>query len=356
MSETLSSQNDQALIAQRPPGAHSPPPAASQTEVTAPALTEFRKLDVSVRETDYVAGDRNLTAIVIRNTYPLAIKLTSVAARHSRLNSVGDTIIYRGSFQPHNPPARTRTRLTVHNVFGPFPWSRDQKGRRPLLEFFRQTTIEEREPLVIQAQKGSKIRDLDQDLPGDRRVIIQAEEGAEISFAGPQGRGETRRTAIISPMSEVVSEYTWKTKNWMLFIPSRLGIDIEVSYEIGVESRSQVVSTTFDIKPPIQSVVLGGIAGGFIGSLARILTEPGDVHVDSRLFIKLIGACLLSIMAVIALSRKSGTQSFITVEDFFGAFVLGSLIGYEGTPFFEKAVLNPNQPPGSLGPSPAPPK
>ena len=49
------------------------------------ASTEFRKLDVTVRETDYVAGKRSLTAIVIRNTYPTPIKLTSVAARHSML-------------------------------------------------------------------------------------------------------------------------------------------------------------------------------------------------------------------------------------------------------------------------------
>jgi hypothetical protein len=90
----------------------------------------------------------------------------------------------------------------------------------------------------------------------------------------------------------------------------------------------------------IHSVILGGLAGGVIGNLARTFTETDTLNVDTRFFVKLIGSCLLSLMAVISLSRKSGSQSFITVEEFFGSFVLGSLIGYQGTAFFEKTVVN----------------
>src|ERR1051325_11194210 len=136
------------------------------------------------------------------------------------------------------------------------------------------------------------------------------------------------RTVTVSPSSEIVSEYTWNTKNSLLFIPSRIGIDIEIQYAMGSEIRSRGVQSVFDIKPPIQSVLVGGIAGGFVGTLARIFTESDGPSIDTRFFVKIIGSCLLSIMAVVSLSRKSGSQSFITVEDFFGAFVLGSLIGY----------------------------
>lgn len=105
-----------------------------------------------------------------------------------------------------------------------------------------------------------------------------------------------------------------------------------MQYELAGNIRSQVVSTAFDIKPPIQSIVFGSVAGGIIVSLARVFTESDSIQFSARLLIKLIGSCLLSIMAVISLS--------LTVEDFFGAFVLGSLIGYEGTAFFEKTVIN----------------
>ena len=47
----------------------------------------------------------------------------------------------------------------------------------------------------------------------------------------------------------------------------------------------------------------------------------------------------MSLIAAIALSRKIGTQGFITVEVFFGAFVIGALIGYGGSEYFERAIL-----------------
>lgn len=51
----------------------------------------------------------------------------------------------------------------------------------------------------------------------------------------------------------------------------------------------------------------------------------------------------MSLIAAIALSRKTGTQGFITVEDFFGGFVVGALIGYGGSEYFEKAITPTNE-------------
>ena len=52
------------------------------------------------------------------------------------------------------------------------------------------------------------------------------------------------------------------------------------------------------------------------------------------------GSVLMRLIAAIALSRKTGTQGFITVEDFFGGFVVGSLIGYGGSEYFEQGLLS----------------
>jgi hypothetical protein len=46
----------------------------------------------------------------------------------------------------------------------------------------------------------------------------------------------------------------------------------------------------------------------------------------------------MAIIATIALSRKTGAQGFITVEDFFGGFVVGVLISYEGSSYFEEII------------------
>jgi hypothetical protein len=54
--------------------------------------------------------------------------------------------------------------------------------------------------------------------------------------------------------------------------------------------------------------------------------------------IQLSGSVIMAIIATIALSRKTGAQGFITVEDFFGGFVVGVLVSYEGSSYFESVL------------------
>ncbi len=287
---------------------------------------EFRKLDVAVR-----------------NTYPITIKLLSVTARHSTLSSTDRGTVFKGSINKQPRPSSTRIRFRIDGIFPYFlfPFISRRKAPYPLLDVMHKTSsFVNEEPLYVNAEKGSSVTIDEAELSRDREVYVTAEEGAQVLLKKSKASKPGDEGEVISPMSEVVSEYVWKTNHWVLFIPARIGIDIALKYEINGEVRSQVVSSLFDIKPPIHSVVLGGVAGGIIGSLARSFTEADTLDINTRFFVKLIGACLLSIMAVISLSRKSGSQSFITVEDFFGSFVLGSLIGYEGTTFFEKTVIN----------------
>lgn len=302
----------------------------------------FRKLDVNIRDNDYVAGRSNITAIVIRNTYTRQIKLKSVTARHSTINSSEPDTIYRGSLDQRARSPQVRHQLAFR-VPNPLP----SRSTQPLFEWIRSWRNDRpaAQPLEIRADGQAIVKIVPSDL--DRSTLVYATDKAvvnieEIPNTTPESKSpEAAHAREISPSSEIVSEYSWRTSHWLLFVPVRIGIDIEIQYEINGENRSQVVSSTFDIKPPIYSIVIGGIVGGAIGNLARAFTTSDEIELNTRFFVKLIGACLLSLMAVVSLSRKSGSQSFITVEDFFGAFVLGSLIGYQGTAFFEKTVVAP---------------
>jgi len=40
-------------------------------------------------------------------------------------------------------------------------------------------------------------------------------------------------------------------------------------------------------------------------------------------------------MAIIFMARKSDAQSFVSIEDFWGGLLIGFLVGYTGTSFFE---------------------
>jgi hypothetical protein len=287
--------------------------------------TEFRKLDIVVRDNEYIAGAVNVTTIMVRNTYPIPIRLGTVSARHSTVVTAQENQVSQFKSPVSVGHGRFNFRLPIF-----FPFS---SSETPMIEFGYARKPRASEPIFIKAAENSNV-DLSALLGADRRIEVEVAEGANVRITDPeQGIREkegSRSRTEISATSEIITGFTWSTKSWLLFIPSRVGIDIQVPYEVDGELRSQVASCVFEIKPPIYSIVAGGIVGSLIGSLARSF-KTGDVTFELHFLVKIFGSCLLAI--------KSGSQAFITVEDFFGAFVLGSLIGYGGASFFEQRVL-----------------
>ncbi|MFE5579853.1 hypothetical protein [Kitasatospora sp. NPDC056531] len=102
---------------------------------------------------------------------------------------------------------------------------------------------------------------------------------------------------------------------------------------------SNTTSFTVPVKSALRNVMLGGVAGGAVGSAARSLQNAGtlDAMASARLGISvasLLLSVILSWAAIIFSARKSEAQSFVTVEDFWGGLLIGFLIGYSGTAAF----------------------
>lgn len=51
--------------------------------------------------------------------------------------------------------------------------------------------------------------------------------------------------------------------------------------------------------------------------------------------VTLLVSVILSGIAIIFMVRKSDTQSFVSVEDFWGGLLIGFLVGYTGASFFQ---------------------
>jgi hypothetical protein len=93
------------------------------------------------------------------------------------------------------------------------------------------------------------------------------------------------------------------------------------------------------VKAALWSVILGGISGGFIGSVGRSLQVAKSIPAlfGDRLGVSLgalILALILSAAGIVFAARKSNAQAFISVEDFWGGLLVGFLIGYSGTAAF----------------------
>ena len=195
--------------------------------------------------------------------------------------------------------------------------------------------------LNIKADPKSTI-DFDSDLSLFETVNIQAEESAQVNFKPQKNEEHTNNlnSITIEPHCEAVAYFQISTSGWLFYTPTRQTLSTQIRYRIKGKEKTQVVSSSFDIKPPLKSMIVGSIIGAFLGTLAK--TFNISQLPTYKLFAVSVGASIvMSLIATIALSRKTGTQGFITVEDFFGGFVIGSLIGYGGSEYFEKAIIPP---------------
>ena len=154
--------------------------------------------------------------------------------------------------------------------------------------------------------------------------------------------------AALQPGSTVVYRASLNVKKSLIFTPSQYRLQFYVNYsfsqktmgsgEESVQLRDDIFTNTIahklSIRPSVYSVLIGSILGGLTGSVARLLqlTSPTTWR-DS--LVSILVTTILSAIAVIFMARKSDTQSFVSIEDFWGGLLIGFLVGYTGTSFFE---------------------
>ncbi len=172
-------------------------------------------------------------------------------------------------------------------------------------------------------------------LVSDRR---RSKRAALISFRGSlcNARVKTpieKKSFLIEPHCEVVAYFFVSTTGWLFFTPTRKSLSTQIRYRVQGGERTEVATTEFEFKPPLSAAIIGASTGAILGSLARLFNNA-PLTLSLTTMTAVGGSVLMSLIAAIALSRKTGTQGFITVEDFFGGFVVGSLIGYGGSEYF----------------------
>ena len=106
---------------------------------------------------------------------------------------------------------------------------------------------------------------------------------------------------------------------------------------------SNTVSHELSIRPSVRSMISGGAFGGAVGFVTRVLqvNPASEIQQFEREDYYTTGisdalAVILSCIAIIFMARKSDAQSFISVEDFWGRLLIGFLVGYTGTSFFQQ--------------------
>jgi len=178
--------------------------------------------------------------------------------------------------------------------------------------------------------------------PNDNIHINQAEE-AEVIVSMPDkstSSSEIKSERIIHPQQEDLASFELKTAHWLLVKPKVLDLYALVKFRVGDQSHSQVVPVSLSIQPPVRSMMLGSISGGLLGWLAKQLNDVTHVtnFLTSSSIVSLLGVIVMAMILAIVLSRQESSKGFVTLEDFYGAFVVGVLLGYTGTQYFESTI------------------
>lgn len=297
------------------------------------------KLEITIPEEVHVAGRPNIIRIIIHNPFDSPVEILDVRApKSSQIRRLKKKSSEDQPSQESRPLS-----LGLNSILGGFSSALITEvtfgGIRA--EFPRSGKT-----LNISAEPKSDVT-INEDLTNFFEINIRAEEEARVVLtqgdrealeSKDQESLEEDQPQIIQPRCERVAYVTILTNGWLFFTPQRVSLSTEIFYKIENLEKTQVINSYFDVKPPLGSMIFGAIVGGGLGSSARMLQGDGFLSFEQTA-VRMGAAITMSLIAAIALARKSGTQGFITVEDFFGAFVIGSLIGYGGSEYFENALL-----------------
>jgi hypothetical protein len=199
----------------------------------------------------------------------------------------------------------------------------------------------------ITATRFGKIAFIGGDRTELRMTEVTAGSGADGEESVPL-QGALPVGAALQPGNDNVWTITLGTKRNLFFQPAAYKLNLSVLYTMDPPSEeetktpsrlfSNTIPTTVTIRTSLWSVMAGSVAGGLLGASARMLQQSGTADVPLTLATvsaSAILAAILSIAAAIFAARKSETQSFVSVEDFWGGALIGFIIGYSGTVAFE---------------------
>jgi hypothetical protein len=180
------------------------------------------------------------------------------------------------------------------------------------------------------------------------KVNISAKENSEVTFDIPEGsRTPDKPSRVIPAHQDDIASFEICTAHWLLVSPKVLDLYAVIRYRIGTAQRSQVVPFSIAIRPPLTAIICGGIAGGVLGYAAHQLTAANRSFELIPTAFGIAGVIVMAFILGIVLSRQENTKGFVTLEDFYGAFVVGVMLGYTGTGYFEEVLK-------SIGSSPPP--
>lgn len=292
-------------------------------------------LSVEVKAPPIVAGTPATVSLIIRNPFDEAVIIESIQAPSSA------PLLPESAGAAAKEPSDSKKSLSQRLLSAVMGIRIQEIKVGPLTAGFPSESARE---FRINLEPQSKLTVKSPFGPNDR-VLINSAEGAEVVIDIPQeqsstGSANSAKERMIPSQQEDLASFELKTAHWLLVKPKVLELYALIRFRVGTEPRSQVVPVTLSVQPPVKSIVLGTLSGGILGWLARQLNKglvPEGASLAASI-ISILGIIVMATIISIVLSRQESSKGFVTLEDFYGAFVVGAILGYTGTQYFETAL------------------
>lgn len=279
-------------------------------------------LSVQVKSLPVVAGTRTTITLVIQNPFAQDIAIESIEAPAS------------APLLPRLAPgaeadhwlARTFTRLSRALRIS-------EISVGPLVAHF---PIQDRPTMNIDLS-GSSTMKIEDQFDDVHNLNVTVRESATLEYARSKDAEPVASRIIPAHQSDVAS-FELCTASWLLVTPMVADLWAVVRYRVGNLKRSQVVPFTVTIRPPLTAIVSGCAVGALLGYAARQLSVGAEPFAGWKSLLSLAGILIMAVILAIVLSRQGDSKGFVTLEDFYGAFVVGVLLGYTGTSYFDSAL------------------
>lgn len=300
-------------------------------------------LSVEIKALPIIAGTRATVTLVLRNPFPEEVIIESIEAPSS------EPLLPRAprSRFPEADTAQTPSksltsviRNLLSNVSAIGGLSEVRLG--PLVASFpgaqgRRFNVDlaAKSKLILKSPFG----------PQDT-INIKSADGAHIVFDVPEAAQSSQQEARVIPAhQDDIASFELRTAHWLFVTPKVLDLYAVIRYRVGGAHRSQVVPFSVTVRPPLTAIMCGSVAGGILGYFARQLTSASPTFEYVPTAVSILGIIVMATISSIVLSRQDNAKGFVTLEDFYGAFVVGVLLGYTGTSYFETVLK-------SVGPTP----
>ena len=221
--------------------------------------TVYGHLDVSIPEAIYEAGKVSNVRILLRNPFDEPVDVLNIQGpRSPHLQEISD-------------PAKTTSHSEDNSGSAEEDIVKPQNFWSRLLRTFTALTVVDislggiqmefprtDNALNIKADKNATV-EFDTDIDSYGTVNVSAAEGSNIKFVTPKiSQAETTKEIFtIQPHCETVAYFPVSTSGWLFFTPTRQSLSTQINYRLGENEKSQVISSGFEVKPPLKSMVIG---------------------------------------------------------------------------------------------------